>query len=287
MPIYVGARITIIESVRPFKKVLKAIITNRVTIFIGVPPIYNILKDFKIPRILSLRIFRFLNPLRLCISGADKLPTETLNKFESKFKIPLLEGYGLTEASPVVAVNPLIGQHKSGSVGPPLANIKIKVLDESENELPPDQVGELLVKGPNVMKGYLNLADETSLAIKEGWLYTGDMARVDKDGYIYLVDRKKDIIIVRGLNVYPKEIEDVLYQHPRVAEAGVIGIKDKYKGEVPKAFVVLEKGGKVTEQEIIHFCRQRLAPYKIPRSIEFRTSLPKTPTGKILKKELK
>ena len=287
MPIYVGARITIIESVRPFKKVLKAIITNRVTIFIGVPPIYNILKDFKIPRILSLRIFRFLNPLRLCISGADKLPTETLNKFESKFKIPLIEGYGLTEASPAVAVNPLIGQRKPGSVGPPLLNIKIKVLDESENELPPDQVGELLVKGPNVMKGYLNLADETSLAIKEGWLYTGDMARVDKDGYIYLVDRKKDIIIIRGLNVYPKEIEDVLYQHPRVAEAGVIGIKDKYKGEVPKAFVVLEKGGEITEQEIIHFCRQRLAPYKIPRSIEFRTSLPKTPTGKILKKELR
>ena len=286
MPIYVGARITIIESVRPFKKILKAIIINRVTIFIGVPPIYNILTGLKVPRILSLGIFRFLNPLRMCISGGDKLPTEILNKFESRFKIPLLEGYGLTEASPVVAVNPLIGPRKPGSVGLPLPGIKIKIIDQSENELPPGQIGELLVKGPNVMKGYLNLADETSLAIKERWLCTGDMARVDSDGYIYLVDRKKDMIIVRGLNVYPKEIEDVLYQHPKVAEAGVIGIKDKHKGEVPKAFVVLKNGEKAVEQEIIHFCRQRLAPYKIPRSIEFRTSLPKTHTGKILKKGL-
>ena len=137
------------------------------------------------------------------------------------------------------------------------------------------------------MKGYLNLAYETSLAIKDGWLYTGDMVRLDKDGYIYIVDRKKDMLIVRGLNVYPKEVEDVLYQHPKVVEAGVIGIKDKHKGEVPKAFVVLKEGEKATEQEIIHFCRQLLAPYKIPRFVKFRTHLPKTSTGKILKRKLK
>ncbi len=287
MPIYAGARITIIESVRPFRKVLKSIITQRVTIFTGVPSIYNILTELKLPRILNLRIFRFLNPLRLCISGADKLPIETLNKFELKFKIPLLEGYGLTEASPIIAVNLLKGPRKAGSVGPPLPNIKIKVLNKTGKELPVENVGELLVKGPNVMKGYLNLADETSLVIKDGWLYTGDMVRVDKDGYIYIVGRKKDMLIVRGLNVYPKEVEDVLYQHPKVAEAGVIGIKDKHKGEVPEAFVVLKEGEKATEQEIINFCRQILAPYKIPRFVKFRTHLPKTSTGKILKRKLK
>ena len=285
-PLYLGASIAIVESVKPFGKVIRNIIKNRITIFVAIPPIYNVLSNIPVPRVLISRLLKILNPLRICVSGAASLPVEVLKKFEAKFRIPLLEGYGLTEASPVVSINPQ-EKRKPGSVGLPITGVEVKVVDENDNQLPPNKEGELLVKGENVMKGYYKLPEETKKAIKEGWLYTGDIAKIDEDGYIYIVDRKKDMLIVRGLNVYPREIEGVLYLHPRVAEAAVVGIKDELRGEAPIGYVALKEGEDVEEAELIRFLRERLASYKVPRTIKFRDSLPKTSTGKILKRALK
>jgi len=287
LPLLIGAKIVIMKSVRPFKRILRSIRKNRVTIFVGVPSIFNILKDIRLPRIFYNPLFRIFNPLRLCISGAAALPTETLNSFQNKFKIPLLEGYGLTEASPVVTLNPLRGRRKAGSIGKALAEtINLRILDDKGNTAALNQTGELLVRGPNVMQGYYKQTDSTKETIKDGWLYTGDMARQDEDGYIYIVGRKKEMVNVRGLNVYPREIEEVLYQNPKVKEAAVIGIPDIHKGEVPKAFVVLKEENDSNEQELLHYLKEKLAPYKIPKKIELRSNLPKNNIGKILKRLL-
>ncbi len=286
VPLSVGGKVTIVASVRPFKKVIKNILMNRVTVLAGIPALYNLLDNFNLPRLFSL--FRFLNPLRFCISGAAALPLEVLARFEKKFRLPLLEGYGLTEASPVVSFNPLKSIRKPNSVGLPLPGIDVKVVDNAGKQLSAGRIGELLVKGVNVMKGYYNQPEETKDVLIEGWLATGDLAKIDQDGYIYIVDRKKDMINVRGLNVYPREVEEIFYHHPAVAEAAVIGIKDEEKGEVPLAYITLRKEGeKTTEKELLNFCRERIASYKVPRRIIFKTSLPKTITGKILKKELR
>ena len=287
LPLLIGAKTVIMKSIWPFKRLIRAVRNNRVTVFVGIPSIYNILKDMKLPRIFHTPLIRFFNPLKLCISGAAALPTETFRGFERRFRIPLLEGYGLTEASPVVTLNPLKGKRKSGSIGLALSrNIELKIVNDQGQNCPTEQVGELLVKGPNVMQGYY-LQEQASLeALKDGWLYTGDMAKFDQDGYVYIVGRKKEMVNVRGLNVYPREIEEVLYQDPRVKEAAVVGIPDAHKGEVPKGFVVLKEGVSATEHEILHYLRERLAIYKIPKYIEFRTALPKNSTGKILKRLL-
>jgi long-chain acyl-CoA synthetase len=247
---------------------------------------YNVLSNIPVPRILISRLLRMINPLRLCVSGAASLPVEVLKKFEAKFRLPLLEGYGLTEASPVVSINPQ-RKRKPGSVGLPITGVEVKVVDEGGNQLAANREGELLVRGENVMKGYYKLPKATEETIKREWLYTGDIVKIDEDGYIYIVDRKKDMIIVRGLNVYPREIEEVFYLNTKVAEAAVIGIKDKLKGEVPRAYVALKKGENIKEAELTRFLKERLASYKIPRTIEFRDSLPKTSTGKILKRALR
>ncbi len=287
VPLYLGAKITIIESLKAFKEVIKEIIRKRPTIFVGIPTIYNILTQFSLPRILTFRPFRFLNPLRLAVSGAAALPVEVLKKFEKKFGIPLIEGYGLSEASPVVSLNPVKDIRKPGSVGLSLPGVEVDVVDDQGRSLKRGEVGELIVRGPNVMRGYYNLPQETEETLKRGWLYTGDLAKIDEEGYIYIVDRKKDMIIVRGLNVYPREIEEVLYSHPAIAEVAVIGVEDKVKGEVPKAFLALKEGRKLSKKEIIKYCQERLASYKVPHKIEFRKELPKTLTGKILKRTLK
>jgi len=268
-------------------------IKKRATIFTGVPSIFNILKDAKLPRVLTMPVVsKIVNPLRLCISGAAALPPETLQQFERRLRIPLIEGYGLTEASPVVSLNPPRGVRKAGSIGLPLPDVDIRVVDERGRDVPVGVVGELLVKGPNVMKGYLNKPEANVETLKDDWLYTGDLVRTDKDGYIFIVGRKKEMINVRGFNVYPREIEDVLYQHPLVKEAAVIGIIDAHKGEAPKGLVVLkDQSAPVNiddvERQLLHFLRQRLAAYKIPRRIEVVDSFPKTSTGKILKRCLK
>jgi len=288
LPLAIGATTVLLKSVRPFKRVIRAIRKNRVTIFVGIPSLYNILKGMKLPKVLSSMLIKFFNPVKICISGAAALPVETFYGFEKKFRIPLLEGYGLTEASPVVTLNLLKGKRKAGSIGISLSrNIELRIVDEQGNSLSPGQIGELLVKGPNVMQGYFKQPEASAQALKGGWLYTGDMAKFDQEGYFYIVGRKKEMINVRGLNVYPREIEEVLYQNPKVKEAAVIGIEDAHRGEIPKGFVVLKEDESATEHEMLQYLRERLASYKNPKCIEFRTSLPKNTTGKILKRILK
>ncbi len=288
LPLLVGAKIVLMKSLRPFKRLIRAIRKNRVTVFVAIPSLYNILVNLKLPKIVDTPLIKLFNPIKICISGAAALPEKTFYGFERRFRVPLLEGYGLTEASPVVTLNPLKGKRKAGSIGKSIAEgIKLKIVDDKDNEVGVGQIGELLVKGPNVMQGYYRQPEASAETIKNGWLYTGDMAKFDEDGYVYIVGRKKEMINVRGLNVYPREIEEALYQNPKVKEAAVIGIEDAHKGEVPKGFVVLKETEEASEQEIIQYLRQRLASYKIPKYIEFRDSLPKSSTGKILKRMLK
>jgi len=241
----------------------------------------------EIPHVFTSRVLKLIDPLRLCISGAAALPAEVLKAFEDKFRVPLLEGYGLTEASPVVSFNPMHGVRKPGSVGLPVEGVKVKVVDDKSQDLGCDKIGELLVKGNNIMKGYLNREEETREVIKDGWLYTGDIAKIGEDGYIYILDRKKDMINVRGLNVYPAEIENVLMKHPKIKEAAVVGIPDKFKGEVPKAFIVLKENEALAGLEVIKYLRKNLALFKIPKFVEFTKALPRTATGKVLKRQLK
>ncbi len=285
LPIKAGARLIILQSMKPVRRIIKTVIFNRITILVGIPQLFRILNYIKLPKIYS--ILSFLNPLRLAISGAAPLDKKIASEFMEKYKIKLLEGYGLAEASPVVSINPVDKDSKLGSVGLPLPGIEVKVIDVEESELPPNEVGELIVRGPNVMKGYYNMPYETAEAIKGGWLFTGDLAKIDKDGYIYIVDRKKDLIISHGMNIYPREIEEVIELHPKVKEVAVIGKKDKHKGEVTIAIIVTEENATIKSKEIIEHCKDRLANYKVPHIIEIKEELPKTPTGKVLKRKLR
>ncbi len=280
LPIYAGARIVLLPGIGR-KLIRQAIKKHRPTILLGVPAVYNMLANADLSR-----LARWLNPLRICICGGAPLPQEVRQRFENKYRCSLLEGYGLSEASPVVSINPQ-RKAKPCSVGPPLPGVQVKVVNEDGQTLPPGEVGELLVSGPNVMQGYWQNPAASEGMIKDGWLYTGDLARLDEDGYIYVVDRKKELIIVRGMNVYPREVEDVLYRHPAIAEAAVIGIPDPQRGEVPKAVVVLKENSQSSEGKLKDFCRQHLAPYKVPHQVEFRSELPKTGSGKISKRHLK
>jgi long-chain acyl-CoA synthetase len=281
LPFYIGCPVILLEGVNR-KDIRHAIGRYRVTIFVAVPALYNIMSQAKISF-----LARWLNPIRLYISGGAPLSVEVLGRFEKVFRRPLLEGYGLSEASPVVSVNPLTGERKAGSVGLPLPGVEVKVVNGEERELPPGKVGEVIVQGDNVMSGYYNQPEASAQTVRGGWLFTGDMGRIDEDGYIYIVDRKKDMLIVRGCNVYPREVEEVLYSHPKVAEAAVVGIIDRHRGEVPKAYIVLKEGMQADEKEIKRYCMERLARFKVPRVVEFRDSLPMTPTGKVLKRELR
>ena len=201
----------------------------------------------------------------------------------------LVEGYGLTESAPVTHANPIYGVRKTGSIGLPLPSVDAKIVDDEGRPLPTGEAGELAVKGPNVMLGYWNRPEETAQTLKDGWLFTGDVARMDEEGYFYIVDRKKDMIIAGGFNIYPREVEEVLYQHPAVKEAAVVGVPDAYRGETVKAFLVLKEGyeGEVSEEELKAFARERLAAYKVPKLWEFRKELPKTAVGKILRRRLR
>ena len=289
LPLLTGSKIVIMKSIKPFKRVIRAIRKNRVTLFVGIPSMYTVLKNMKLPKFFPSPLLKLFNPVRLCISGAASLPVETFKTFEQKFRIPLIEGYGLTEAAPVVTLNPIKGLRKPGSIGLRMCDrIDLRVVDEHGKDIPAgsEKAGELLVKGPNVMKGYLNHPQDTAEALKNGWLHTGDMVTIDKQGYVYIAGRKKEMINVRGLNVYPREIEEVLYQNPKIKEAAVVGIADEHKGEVPKGFVVLKEGESATNAELLHYLRERLAAFKVPKTIEFRQSLPKNSTGKILKRLL-
>lgn len=278
-PIYTGGTIVIISQFIP-DIVLKTIADRSVTSFCGVPAMFNALLT-----VLKARKQRSLPSVRLCISGGAPMPMEILSDYENEYGIIIREGNGPTETSPVSYVNPP-GKCKYGSVGPPLEGVMVKIVDDNDNEVPIGQIGEICIKGPNVMKGYLNKPEETAEVMKDGWFHTGDLGRVDEDNYVFIVDRKKDIIITGGLNVYPREIEECLYQHPGVQEAAVIGSQDKVHGEIPLAYIVAKPMAELTAKEIILFCRKHLANYKCPRQVVFAEALPKLGTGKIDKKQL-
>ncbi len=281
-PLSMGAGIVLIKSVQPFKLALREMIRRRATVFVGIPQIFQALAQAPIPFWVH-----WVLRIRIAVSGAAPLPRETLDVFARKFRFPLLEGYGLSEASPVVSFNPIRGVRKAGSVGLPLPDIEVEIFDEADQPLPIDQVGEIVVRGPNVMQGYYNQPDETKSALRGGWLHTGDMGKKDADGYIYIVDRRKEMFLVRGMNVYPREIEEVIYRLPQVREAAVVAKPDEKRGEAAVAFVVPVEGQTLTPSAILQHCRANLADYKLPKEIRVVNELPHTATGKIAKLELK
>ena len=270
------------------EKILSSIEKYKVTVFCGVPTLYAVL-------ITHPKIDKYnLRSIKFCISGAAPLPPEVQKRFMELTGAVLVEGYGLTEASPVTHANPLDPTMKTvkvGTIGIPWPDTDAKIVDPETGtkELPPGKVGELVVKGPQVMKGYWKMPEETKAALRDGWLYTGDLATVDEDGYFRIVDRKKDLIKYKGYSVYPRELEDVLYEHPAVKLCAVVGKPDPVAGEIPKAFIVLkpEYEGKVKEEEIIEWVKERVAPYKRIREVEFRRELPLTTVGKVLRRVLR
>ncbi len=267
----VGEVLAVFENARP-------------TMFSGVPTMYMALlasdEDLRKHHLHDVMIFN---------SGGSALPVNLKRSFEESVGKPLFEGYGLSEASPVTHNNPpFLGEGREGSIGIPIPSTDAGIVDveTGETEMPVGEAGELIIKGPQVMKGYLNMPEETAMTLRNGWLYTGDVAKMDEDGYFYIVDRKKDMVVASGYNVYPREVEEILFEHPDVAEAVAIGVPDEYRGETLKAFVVKRSGATVTEEEIQAFCKERLAPYKTPRSVEFRDDLPKSAVGKLLRRVL-
>ena len=261
---------------------LKTIHKERPTLFPGAPTIYIGILNYP-------KLSRYdLSSIDSCLSGSAPLPVEVQEEFEEATGGKLVEGYGLTESAPITHANFLWDRpRKKGSVGVPWPDTEARILSLETNEpLPPGEIGEIVVKGPQVMNGYWNRPEETEQVFKEGWLLTGDLGYMDEDGYFYVVDRKKDMIIAGGFNVYPREVEEVLYEHPDVQEVVVVGIPDPYRGETVKAYIVRKEGSLVSEQELNEFSRKHLAPYKVPRKYEFRYELPKTVIGKILRRVL-
>lgn len=279
-PLYRGATILLIPQFSP-KEVFRVIHEQKATVFAGVPTMFNFMYQSENGKP------EYYETIRLSISGGSALPVSLLHNFEEKFNTRISEGYGLSEASPVTCFNPLDRERIPGSIGMSIVNVENKVVDENGNEVPKGEVGELIARGPNIMKGYYKMPEETEKVLKNGWLHTGDMATEDEEGYFYIVDRKKDMIIVGGFNVYPREVEEVLYQHPEIVECAVVGTKHDELGEEVNAHIVLKKGSTLTEQDIIEFAAKQLVKYKVPTNIFFKDELPKNATGKILRKDLK
>jgi long-chain acyl-CoA synthetase len=275
----VGACMTMIPRFDP-GKALEIIQRDKVTIFQGVPTMYHALLNHPEKEKYDVSC------LRLCISGGSAMPGEVMKGFEEAFGCVILEGYGLSETSPVASFNHPDRERKPGSIGTPIEGVEMKVVDEDGNEVEQGEVGEIAVRGHNVMKGYWNRPDATDEVMRDGWFRTGDMAKVDEDGYFFIVDRKKEMIIRGGYNVYPREIEEVLYEHPAVSEAAVVGVPDEKMGEEVGAAVALKQGEDADADSIQSFVKERVANYKYPRKIWFVEELPKGPTGKILKREI-
>ena len=265
------------------KDVLKAIQDYRVTFFPGIPGIYAALNNYR-----DIKKWD-ISSVNYCVSGSAPLPVAVIEEFEKLTGAVILEGYGLTEASPVTHSNPVHRERKVSSIGLPLADTKCKIVDveDGTSEVPPGEDGELCIKGPQVMKGYWNMPSETALTLRDGWLYTGDIARIDEDGYFYIIDRKKDMIISEGFNVYPNEIDDLVLKHPKILDAAAVGIPDRLRGEKVVLYVVLREGEVVSKEEMMGFCKEHLAKYKVPKKVEFRKELPKTPVGKVLRRVLR
>lgn len=282
LSIYTGAMSIILPKFN-LEEVLQTIKDMQPTSFPGVPTMYVAITNH--PNIDQYD----LDSIGICNSGSAPMPGEILRTFEKRSSAKILEGYGLSESSPSTHCNPFFAKRKPGSVGIGLPSTDYKIVDlaNGTTELPAEEAGELILKGPQVMKGYWNMREETAQTLRDGWLYTGDIARMDEDGYLYIVDRKKDLIIASGYNIYPRDVEEVIYEHPSVQEAVVVGIPDAYRGETVKAVVVLKDGKDCSEATLIAYCHRNMAAYKVPKVIEFREELPKTNVGKTLRRKIR
>jgi long-chain acyl-CoA synthetase len=274
-----GGTLTLMPRFDP-ARALEIIQRDKVNVFQGVPTMYGAMLHH------SGREQYDVSTLRLCGSGGSAMPVELLRGFDEAFGCKILEGYGLSESSPVASFNHPDRERKPGSIGTPITNVEMKVIDDDGNDVAQGEVGEIVIRGYNVMKGYWQRADETAETIVDGWLHTGDMGKVDEDGYFYVVDRKKELIIRGGYNVYPREIEEVLYEHPDVREAAVLGVPHDEYGEEVAAAVALKDGASTTPEELRDFVKEQVAAYKYPRRVWLVDDLPKGPTGKILKREI-
>jgi long-chain acyl-CoA synthetase len=278
--LYCGGTITMLPRFEP-QKALEVMQRDRVTYFAGVPTMYFYLLNFPGADQYDL------SSLRYCVSGGAAMPVEVMHAFNKKYNVKILEGYGLSETSPVASFNHLDREAKPGSIGTPVWGVQMRVVDAEGGDVAQGELGEIVIRGHNVMKGYYKRPDATAEAIRGGWFYTGDVALMDEEGAFFIKDRVKDMIIRGGFNVYPREVEEVLYGHPAIAEAAVIGVPDAALGEEVRAVVSLKPGQSASEQEIIEYCKERMAAFKYPRTVEIRDTLPKTATGKILKRELR
>ncbi len=284
-----GASMVMVPNARDLKDVLENVSKYKATIFPGVPLLYNGINNHP-----DVKAGKYdLSSIKACISGSAALMRETKEQFEKLTGGRVFEGYGLSEAPTATHCNPLLGENKTGSIGMPLPDVDVKIisLDDGETELPQGEIGEIALCGPQVMKGYHNMPTETANTLrqmKDGstWLFTGDIARMDEDGYFYIVDRKKELIKPGGFQVWPREVEEAISSHPKVLEVGVGGIPDPNRGETVKAWIVVKPGETLTVEELKAYCKEHLAPYKVPTHYEFRNELPKTTVGKILRREL-
>ena len=279
-----GTTMVMVPNARDLKDVLDNIKKYKPTIFPGVPTLYNALNNH--PDVVSGKYE--LSSIKACLSGSAPLMRETKERWEELSGGKLFEGYGLSEAPTATHCNPLIGENRTGSIGIPMSDVDCKIisLDDGKTSLAIGEIGELILSGPQVMKGYHNMPTETENTLRNGWLYTGDIARMDEDGYFYIVDRKKELIKPGGYQVWPREVEEALSANPKIIEAGVAGIPDPYRGETVKAWIVLKPGETMTLDEVKAWCKERLAAFKVPTHVEFRNELPKTTVGKILRREL-
>jgi long-chain acyl-CoA synthetase len=282
VPTALRAALIVIPRYEP-GELLRLIAEHKVTLFPGAPSIYLSLMQHK----------EFtkhdLSSIQYCISGSAPIPASALERFQNLTGCKIIEGYGLTESSPITHLTPTLGKQKLGSIGMPLPDTEARIVDMEVGALsvPQGKMGELIVRGPQVMRGYHNSPDETAGALRNNWLYTGDIAYMDEDGYFFIVDRKKDMVIVGGYNVYPREIDDVLLEHPKIKEAVAVAVLHPTRGETLKAYVVPKPGAELTAAEVVGHCRRQLANYKVPRQVEFRESLPRTITGKVLRRALR
>jgi long-chain acyl-CoA synthetase len=282
-PVYFGGLMVLMPNPRDIPGIVKSIEKKKVTMLPAVPAIFNAITAM--PGIEKHN----LRSVWVCASGSAPIPASVTQRFEHLTGVHISEGFGMTETSPATHFNPLVGTKKEGSVGPPWPNTDSRIvdLDDGVTPLPVGEEGELVIKGPQVMKGYWNKPDETNDMIRDGWLHTGDIAKMDEEGYFYIVGRKKDMIICSGCNVYPDEVDEVLTAHPAVLESATIGIPDEKRGETVKSFVVLKPEYSTSEDELKEHCTAQLASYKVPRMIEFREALPKSTVLKILRRELR
>lgn len=284
LTIALASNMVLVPNPRDQKDVLGSMQKHRATLFPGVPAMYVAINNN--PDVAAGKYD--IGSVRVCLSGAAPLLMETKEKFEQLTGATLVEAFGLSEALVATHVNPLQGEIRAGSIGVPLPNVDARIVDPEEGErvLGPNELGELVIKSPSVMQGYWQMPTETANTLRDGWLFTGDIARMDEDGYFFIEDRKKDMIIAGGFNIYPREVEEVLMNHPAVKEVAVAGIKDPKRGETVKAWIVKHEGNATTEQEIIEWSKGQLAAYKYPRMVEFRDELPKSAALKVLKREL-